>query len=256
MEIFLIFIIGTLLIIRGIQWQIKINKNKIDMQNNYRQSRTKNLQDNSFEPIFYYDMMNSGGVAGNENGDLMAWQGDKFEGIFIKREDIVSVDIDVNGETRATTKKRGGYTRAALGGLAFSGAGAVVGAVNASELTKSREVIKSVSVQITTLSPQVDVITVRFLNSSNMHTPATDAIAEARKLAGIVERAIKASDENRYAEKEISAETDSPDRTKIVDTQPAPESIASQLTKLASLRKQGILTEAEFEKEKNKILKS
>jgi heme A synthase len=64
-----------------------------------------------------------------------------------------SLEIQEDGHSVGITKRKGAIGRAAIGGLAFGGAGAVVGAITAGSETRQNEIVSNISVVIRTADP-------------------------------------------------------------------------------------------------------
>lgn len=62
--------------------------------------------------------------------------------------DIISVEITQGNNTVSRTERSGGLVRAAVGGAAFGGAGAIVGAVTAGSVTVSQTEVQSLAVHV------------------------------------------------------------------------------------------------------------
>ena len=166
----------------------------------------------------------------------------------LRYSDIVSISYEENG-SNVYNKSLGG---AVVGGLLFGGVGAIVGG-NTAKATQNKE-IKVMSIKILLKSTSESAIIL------NLFEAGKDGAVLQTKNSGA-----RAHYENLL--KEVSAIKDvfsiiidivekdiSPQNTPQVIQQTSTMSIADELTKLAKLKEQGLLTEQEFEEQKKKIL--
>ena len=157
---------------------------------------------------------------------------------------ILGVEIIEDGNTISYASRSSQAAGALIGGLAFGGVGAIIGGLSGSR-RQSRKVSK-LQIRVTVLDSRNQVVTHSLdLLSEPIKTDNqlfTDAMNNARNWKSLLENLIKKAD------REDSKKTD------VANKQEHPLSVADELTKLAGLKKEGILTEEEFEQQKNKLL--
>ena len=161
---------------------------------------------------------------------------------FLLYSDLVSVSYEENGND-VYNKSLGG---AVVGGLLFGGVGAIVGGSTA-KAKQNKEVSKMVIkiLKKDTANPNIRLVI----------------------YSGVILKTKNTADNMRYEElmKEVtgikdifSVILDIADNqkkfSKDEESVPSPVSVADELTKLANLKAQGILSEEEFEKQKAKLL--
>lgn len=100
-----------------------------------------------------------------------------------------SLEIQEDGHSVGVTKRKGAIGRAAIGGLAFGGAGAVVGAVTAGSETRQSEIVSNISVVVKTADPSFPVMAWSVYSASfglEHQTPMEVQLARqnAQKFAG------------------------------------------------------------------------
>ena len=156
-------------------------------------------------------------------------------GTLIRYETIQSVEVEQEvkliTESKGETKKKGVVKRSIVGGLLFGPAGAIIGGATAKEKTNvqaqtRQEIIRTLVV--TREDPYKPVL--RFSYDANLEKKLRDILAQNQ--AKQIENTV----------------------TYIEQTE-APNLIADELIKLKGLVDQGILSQEEFEKQKEKLLK-
>lgn len=128
------------------------------------------MMDNSGGRLRFIDgLYERGGVSGIQT----------MKDRIVSVSDIINVELKQDSETvidvdlKTTSQKKGSLTRAAVGGVVFGGAGAVVGAVSAGSQEKtsgtqtSRTVIKANRLVIGTTDPANPTITQNFKTSED-----------------------------------------------------------------------------------------
>lgn len=158
-------------------------------------------------------------------------------GTLIRYETIQSVEVEQEvkliTESKGETKKKGVVKRSIVGGVLFGPAGAIIGGATAKEKTNvqaqtRQEIIRTLVV--TRDDPYKTVL--RFSYDANLEKKLRDILAQNQA-------------------KQIENST----ITYIEQTRETPNLIADELIKLKSLVDQGILSQEEFEKQKEKLLK-
>lgn len=158
-------------------------------------------------------------------------------GTLIRYETIQSVEVEQEvkliTESKGETKKKGVVKRSIVGGVLFGPAGAIIGGATAKEKTNvqaqtRQEIIRTLVV--TRDDPYKPVL--RFSYDANLEKKLRDILAQ-----------------NQAKQMENST------ITYIEQTRETPNLIADELIKLKSLVDQGILSQEEFEKQKEKLLK-
>ncbi len=158
-------------------------------------------------------------------------------GTLIRYETIQSVEVEQEvkliTESKGETKKKGVVKRSIVGGVLFGPAGAIIGGATAKEKTNvqaqtRQEIIRTLVV--TRDDPYKPVL--RFSYDANLEKKLRDILAQ-----------------NQAKQMENSTVT------YIEQTRETPNLIADELIKLKSLVDQGILSQEEFEKQKEKLLK-
>lgn len=158
-------------------------------------------------------------------------------GTLIRYETIQSVEVEQEvkliTESKGETKKKGVVKRSIVGGVLFGPAGAIIGGATAKEKTSvqaqtRQEIIRTLVV--TRDDPYKPVL--RFSYDANLEKKLRDILAQ-----------------NQAKQMENSTVT------YIEQTRDTPNLIADELIKLKSLVDEGILSQEEFEKQKEKLLK-
>lgn len=153
----------------------------------------------------------------------------------VKYSDIISSEIIENGETITKTSRTSQVGGAIVGGVLLGGIGAVVGGLSGK--TSSREKIKQIALRIIVndiSSPSHNIV---FLNVETMKGGSiyNGAIDKARHWHGVIESVIRQADLSNQA------------------NHTAPASVADELVKLANLLEKSIISQSEFESQKQKL---
>lgn len=145
--------------------------------------------------------------------------------------DILQSELDINGETILKKSTTGTVGRGVVGGLVAGGAGAIVGGMTGSQ--KQTEKISSIDLKISVNDSQNPVYRINFYtgNTSKGGVIYNFNYSRAERWHGIIATLIK--------------QAELPDK---------PSSDLDELEKLAELKKKKLITKAEFEKKKKKIL--
>lgn len=157
----------------------------------------------------------------------------------ISYQDILSSEIFEDGETITKTVRSSQLGGVLVGGLALGGAGAIIGG-----LSVVADKVNKIDLRITvnrTSTPNHDI---NFMNieAKNQDIVYTSAMEQARHWHGLMEVLIKRADlEDIEKERELVDENKN-------------TFIADELAKLGDLRNQGLLTDAEFSRQKEKLL--
>lgn len=156
-------------------------------------------------------------------------------------KDILSAELLEDGISVTKTSRTSQAATALLGGILFGGVGAVVGALTSTTTTAGK--VKRLDLKIVVNDTQAPVYLVNFQNVEAKKGGIINkaAVEQAQKWAAILTVIMRQADE---ADKEAG---------RAVQALPAP-SRADELERLATLREKGILTDAEFTSEKQKLL--
>lgn len=170
-------------------------------------------------------------------------------------KDILAVEILEDGVTVNETSRTSQLGGALIGGVLAGGVGAVIGGLSGKSSSSSE--ITSVDMKIIfndTKNPYY-IINLISKKHDNYDSPIKKGSSVHKSLMekvhhwhGILGYAIQKSDEHSFNMKETI------DLNKIKNTNTQKNSIVTQLKELNELRKDGILTEEEFEQQKIKIL--
>lgn len=158
----------------------------------------------------------------------------KSEHRFIKYSDILDFELIEDGETIVT---KGGLGRAVAGGVLFGGVGAIVGGVTGKK--KSKHTVKSVKIKITTNDIKDPIVFITLLQK------------ETKKDSLIYKNSAKTAQEILSRLKVVTSKDYG---TKSEEVGQAKISVADELIKLKTLLDEGILTQEEFNKQKEKLL--
>jgi hypothetical protein len=166
--------------------------------------------------------------------------------LIIPYRDLLSSEIFEDGKTITRTSRTSQFGSAIIGGLALGGVGAIIGGLSGKKTSTNQ--VNQIDLRITvndTISPIYDI---NFMNvegrGSELVYPG--AISKARHWQGLLEIIIRRADEeDRIKEGE--------NKNKILKNDNN-NSVADELSKLAELKNQGIITEEEFASQKKKLL--
>ena len=156
-------------------------------------------------------------------------------------KDILSVELLEDGTSITKTSRTSQAATALLGGILFGGVGAVVGALTATKTTSGK--VRRLDLKVIVNDTQTPVYLVNFQNVEAKKGGIINKVAveQAQKWAAILTVVMRQADEE---DKQAG---------RAVQALPAP-CRADELERLAALRDKGILTDAEFTSEKQKLL--
>ena len=162
--------------------------------------------------------------------------------------DILSVEIVEDGHTITKTSRSSQVAGAILGGIVAGGVGAVIGGLSGQ--TSSHNRVTRIDLKIIVNDTKSPIYTVNFLNlattkGSWVYKPAMELANHWHALLSVL---IKQADQE---DKAVAT-------SQQVATQHGSQSIsvADELKKLVDLRDAGVLSQAEFDAAKNKLLNS
>ncbi len=153
---------------------------------------------------------------------------------FVGYEKLVSSEVCVDSETVVKTGRGGQLGAALVGGALFGGVGALIGAMGATK--KSLNSIRTIELKLLTTEPHRPIHTISFYDSKARDT-ADRALKNAESWHDRMTVSI------REAELEARAKTAQ-----------GQYSLGAELEKLAELKSKGVLTVAEFDAAKQKLL--
>lgn len=156
---------------------------------------------------------------------------DKLENKLLEYKDIVEYELLVDDDESIT---KGGLGRAVVGGVLFGGVGAVVGGIT--DKKKSKTVINSLKVKITINNINkpdiyINLVTSQLKANSILYKVAAN---EAQEIISTLAIISKSNDIKENTNSNVS--------------------VADELIKLKGLLEDGILSQEEFDIEKNKLL--
>ncbi len=169
---------------------------------------------------------------------------EKFLSRVILYKDLLSVEIFEDGETISSTVRSSQIGGALIGGIALGGIGAVIGGLSGK--TKSSDKVEKIILRLVVNDTKNPLHEVYFLNFATgikkKDSRYQEAMQKARHWNSLIEVLIKRAD---MEDKENSANN---------VVQISQSSIADEIKKLAELRDAGILSDAEFQQQKEKLL--
>lgn len=179
---------------------------------------------------------------------LMTRSGEQFALRMIEMRDIVSAELFEDGDSVTKTMRSSQLGSALIGGLAFGGVGALVGGLSGKTRTSTK--IKQIALRIVANDPSSPLHDITFMNTEQKKDGIVykAAMKNARHWHGILEILIKRADVEMKASQPAAA------ALQAAAAVASAGSVADELEKLASLRKAGILTDDEFNTQKNKLL--
>jgi hypothetical protein len=185
-------------------------------------------------------------LAIDENGKKVALVEDGNYRIFGYR-DILESEIIVDGQEMTRTSRTSQVGRALVGGLVAGGVGAIIGGVGAKQEHKSE--VKNIQLKIVVNDTKEPSFILDFLKLEILQKHVTkedskykNAMNQATKLHDIISVLIRQADEvDRQDNNETSSQLSS-------------SSVAEELERLYGLVEKGILTQEEYEIQKQKLL--
>ena len=160
-------------------------------------------------------------------------------------KDILQVEIFEDGETVTRTCRRSQLGGAAIGGAMFGEAGTIAGALSAK--TMSRESVDQIELRLTVDNSTDPLREICFHSSGKLEKGSAPYKAVSKKVRhwkALFEVFIRKAD----------AEFDVINSSEKTTAAEAVDSFASAITRLATLKSKGLITEAEFSAQKAKLL--
>lgn len=236
MEIFFIAVAGIFALVFMIQYH-KSKKAKAAKKS--IEERTDFNADVSF--VSTYDQR---GLAIDSAGEQILFSdlGNETIGSF---EDLMAVELLEDDSSITRTNRGSQLAGAAVGGLLLGGVGAIVGGLTGS--SSSQSTVKSIKLRIVRDNidqPNFDITFLKWPGSKGLvksHPVYKNSIEEAATWHSRIANILKKLSER--------------DHPRISDrTSESSHSVADEIQKLADLRKDGLLTETEFDSQKSKLL--
>lgn len=159
-------------------------------------------------------------------------------------KDLLSVELVEDGETITSTARTSQIGGALIGGIALGGIGAVIGGLSGK--TKTSGTVRKITLRLVVNNTKNPLHEISFLNLETgikkTDSRYKDAMQKASHWNGLIEVLIKRADTE--------------DKENAVNNviQVSQSSIADEIKKLAELRDAGILNDAEFQQQKEKLL--
>lgn len=162
--------------------------------------------------------------------------------------DIIGCEVIEDGET--TYRKSGALGRAVVGGIIAGGAGAIIGGVTAKG--QENKEVKTVDFKLLLRDTNNPSFRIRFFDAWEETARTKKSVKHSDSVYGpILRKAIR--DLNTWKET-IEVIIDQEDRQAGRSGDSHHSSLSDELLKLDDLRSKGILTQAEFEQQKAKLL--
>lgn len=154
-------------------------------------------------------------------------------------KDILESILIIDGETISKQSTTGTVGRAVLGGLIAGGTGAIIGGVTSSK--KNEEKVTSIDLKVAVNDSKTPFYKVNFLNLESKKGSSLYNVAyeQGERWHGIIATLIRQANEKLEDEK---------------TGQQSGFSLSDELSKLKKLKDDGILTQDEFETQKEKLL--
>ena len=170
-----------------------------------------------------------------------------FKKIFYN--DIISVELLIEGAS-ITKVTRNGIGRAILGGIIAGPVGAIVGATTGSSRSIGNTATKNVDLHITINDQRNPLVTIDIFRESGTPRPGAGErqIESARQWVALIRVMIEAAN----AEEDVSTLNGNP--ALLSESNGSSTSVADELQKLANLRNQDLITVAEFERAKGRVI--
>ncbi|NQV18794.1 MAG: SHOCT domain-containing protein [Armatimonadetes bacterium] len=164
----------------------------------------------------------------------------------IPYHDLLSSEIFEDGKTITRTSRTSQLGGALFGGLALGGVGAIIGGLSGRK-TSTNQVTK-IDLRLTINRTNAPVHDINLMNFEGTGSELLylGAIQKARHWQGLLEVIIRRTDEEDKLKESKAFQ-------KVINSVDN-NSVADELKKLADLKKQGIITEEEFDSQKEKIL--
>ena len=161
-----------------------------------------------------------------------------YSPILIEAERVISAEIAEDGSSVTQTSRTSQVGGALVGGLVFGGVGALVGGLSGKTATRSK--VKKIELLLTLDDHETPIYSICFLNMevSTDFPMYKDAMSKARHWLAIIDGMIHRAGK----------------LTAPAVAQPVSKSVADELAKLADLHARGILSDQEFQSQKNRLL--
>ncbi|MGL5655887.1 MAG: SHOCT domain-containing protein [Fusobacteriaceae bacterium] len=197
--------------------------------------------DKGFGKIFVGDDGKSGIGANLDDYKLVLVElkGKEIFSNIIDYKDIVSVELVQNGTIVSKTSKSSQLGKAAVGGVLFGGAGAVIGALSGNK--KNVENVSKVQAKLTIQDLKMPIFNVTFMDANFKKDGFFHKamIQKAEEWIGIISAMIK------KAEQDIIYQSQGSNTA---------SNYVDEIERLHSLKEKGIITEEEFNKKKAELL--
>lgn len=219
--------------------QVKVDK-RIQIQNDLREKDfyiSRNFLSDETGNGLYYDDESKKFAIINVSNEYSKTNPFSYSYKFIDSKDILESEI-LKDDVSVTKTSRGGQLGGAIiGGVLAGGVGAIIGGVTSTKSTTEK--IKKLTLRITinnTSNPIQDVVFANFYNPQDgASSKIKEIISQIDNFHKLISVLIKQNDKEQVNE-------------------PILNSTADELKKLAQLKNDGILSEEEFNQQKQKLL--
>lgn len=189
------------------------------------------------------------GIAIDESRAAVCLLSRKSEGVstrVIEYKDVLSCELYEDGQTVTKTSRSSQIGGALVGGIALGAAGAVIGGLSGKTVSEKGKV-KRIDLRLIVNDTQSPCQDVNFLNleCKTDEFLYKTAIEQARHWHGLIAVIIKKADQKDEGPATATRKGES-----------NTDSIADEISKLAQLKSEGILTDDEFQYQKMKLLSS
>lgn len=247
--IFFGVILFIFLMYKAVEWENNKKKARGELLNNKFaeiENFTASKQINSFDGFYIFAI--------DESNEKIAYV-TELDKTIIEFANIIGVELIEDGNTvskKSTSRTIGG---ALVGGALTGGVGAIIGGLSGSSTQKNK--VSSLSVKIHLRSLDKPSLLIKCFDSRTMTTEhkasiETDGNIESWKYKFGKQNADEIKDLISVIIDRIDSKT-VPVQETTITTKPT-NSLADELLKLNELKEKGILTEEEFNNQKNKIL--
>ncbi len=187
-------------------------------------------------------------IAIDENSEQIAVKEKQGSIIKLPFSEIMGCEIIEDGKT--TYKKSNTFGRTIVGGIIAGGTGAIIGGLSGKE-EKNKE-ITSLDFKILFKNTRKPSFKIRFFDAWEESANTKKSIKISDSVYGLIYR--KSFDRLKDWKYIIEIILENNNKGKKSNSSEITRSISDELTKLNDLRKQGVLTDEEFEIQKRKIL--
>ena len=170
---------------------------------------------------------------------------DSIDTIIYEYRDLLESEILEDGESVTKTSRGSQLGGALLGGMIFGGVGAVIGGLSGKKTHTDK--VSSIDLKIIVNDINSPMIIINFMSLPGAEKSTTtykNNIQSAREWNSLLSVLIKKADKEDLENNKKS----------IVDNKKQLVSLADEIIKLKSLKEDGIITEEEFQNEKNNLL--